>query len=115
MEGSTEKDESQKLQARTLEGSIAPQCKHVFVTGAFCAADAGTPVRSVGIKNNTPEKSQGKKGGSMWPIGQGPGIQRVKLKRKDEPETRYVSICCASMVLLKAIRRSSATAAKYAQ
>jgi hypothetical protein len=47
---STEEDdaeivESQKLQARTLEGSIAPHCKHVVVTGAFCAADASTPVR----------------------------------------------------------------------
>jgi len=30
-----EKDESQKLQARTLDGSTAPHCKHVFVTGEF--------------------------------------------------------------------------------
>ena len=29
----TEKDESQKLQARTLDGNIAPHCEHVFVTG----------------------------------------------------------------------------------
>ena len=44
-EKSTEKEESQKLQARMLEGSTAPQCKQVFVTGRFCAADASTPVR----------------------------------------------------------------------
>jgi hypothetical protein len=40
-----EKDESQKWQARILDGNIAPHCKHVFVTGKFCAADASTPVR----------------------------------------------------------------------
>jgi hypothetical protein len=45
-QASEENDESQKLQPRTLDGSIAPQCEHVFVTGAFCAADAPTPVRS---------------------------------------------------------------------
>jgi len=38
-------EDSQKLQARTLEGCTAPHCKHVFVTGRFCAADASTPVR----------------------------------------------------------------------
>src|SRR5580692_6782948 len=43
---STLKLESQKLQARALDGSTQPHCKHVFVTGAFCAADASTPVRS---------------------------------------------------------------------
>jgi hypothetical protein len=32
-EEQTEKDESQKLQARTLDGSTAPHCEHVFVTG----------------------------------------------------------------------------------
>jgi hypothetical protein len=41
---STLKLESQKLQARTFDGSTQPHCKHVFVTGAFCAADASTPV-----------------------------------------------------------------------
>jgi len=30
-----EKDESQKLQARTLDGNTAPRCKHVFVTVSF--------------------------------------------------------------------------------
>ena len=50
------KDESQKLQARTLEGSTAPHCKHVFVTGEFCAADAGTPVRSEPDENTTKKK-----------------------------------------------------------
>jgi hypothetical protein len=48
-----ETDESQKLQTRTLEGSTAPHCKHVFVTGAFCAADAPTPVRSEPGENST--------------------------------------------------------------
>jgi hypothetical protein len=32
---SVEKDESQKLQARTLDVSTAPHCKHVFVTGVL--------------------------------------------------------------------------------
>jgi hypothetical protein len=43
---STLKLESQKLQACAFEGSTQPHWKHVFVTGAFCAADASTPVRS---------------------------------------------------------------------
>src|ERR1700684_4394445 len=43
---STLKLESQKLQACAFEGSTQPHCKHVFVTGAFCAADASTPARS---------------------------------------------------------------------
>jgi len=51
-------DESQKLQARTLDGSTAPHCEHVFVTGAFCAADAPTPVRSEPGKNSTRENKQ---------------------------------------------------------
>jgi hypothetical protein len=34
-EPSVENEESQKLQARTLEASTAPHCKHVFVTGVF--------------------------------------------------------------------------------
>src|SRR5262249_7283128 len=38
--------DSQKLHIRTFEGSTAPHCKHIFVTGAFCAADACTPARS---------------------------------------------------------------------
>src|SRR6267154_4467963 len=50
-EGPTEKAESQKLQARTLEGNTAPHCKQVFVTGKFFAADASTPVRREGSKN----------------------------------------------------------------
>jgi hypothetical protein len=45
-EVSTLKLESQKLHARAFDGSTQPHCKHVFVTGAFCAADASTPVRS---------------------------------------------------------------------
>jgi len=47
-----EKDESQKLQARTLEGNTAPHCEHVFVTGKFCAADASTPVRRELFENS---------------------------------------------------------------
>ena len=38
-----------------LEGSTAPHCKQVLVTGEFCAADAHTPVRSVPDKNNIEE------------------------------------------------------------
>ena len=53
-----EKDESQKLQARTLDGNTAPHCKHVFVTGEFCAADARTPVRSEPEQNTTEEKTR---------------------------------------------------------
>jgi hypothetical protein len=53
-----ENDESQKLQARTLDGSTAPHCEHVFVTGAFCAADAPTPVRSEPDENNTKKNKQ---------------------------------------------------------
>jgi hypothetical protein len=37
--------ESQKRQADTPEGNIAPHCKQVLVTGCFCAADASTPVK----------------------------------------------------------------------
>jgi hypothetical protein len=48
---------SQKVQARTLDGSTAPHCKQVLVTGEFCAADAHTPVRSVPKNNNTPRGS----------------------------------------------------------
>jgi hypothetical protein len=51
-----EKDESQKWQARILAGNIAPHCKHVFVTGKFCAADASTPVRRERSKNTTHHK-----------------------------------------------------------
>ena len=44
-EVSTEKDESQKLPAPTVDNYTAPHCEHVFVTDEFCAADASTPVR----------------------------------------------------------------------
>jgi hypothetical protein len=57
-EGPTEKDESQKLQARTVEGNTAPHCEHVFVTAEFCAADASTPVRREHFENNTNFKCQ---------------------------------------------------------
>jgi hypothetical protein len=33
IEGPTEKDESQKSQARTLDGNTAPHCEQVLVTG----------------------------------------------------------------------------------
>jgi len=36
-----------------LEGSTAPHCRHVFVTGCFCAADASTPVRRERLENST--------------------------------------------------------------
>jgi hypothetical protein len=57
-EGPTEKDESQKLQARTVEGNTAPHCEHVFVTDEFCAADASTPVRREHFESNTNFKRQ---------------------------------------------------------
>ena len=52
------KDESQKLQARALDGRIAPHCKHVFVTDEFCAADASTPVRSELCKNSIARRKE---------------------------------------------------------
>ncbi len=61
-EGPTEKDESQKGQARTLDGNTAPHCEHVFVTGKFCAADASTPVRREHFKNSMYLKCQAEKG-----------------------------------------------------
>jgi hypothetical protein len=61
-EGPTEKDESQKGQARTLDGNTAPHCEHVFVTGKFCAADASTPVRREHFKNSMHLKCQSDKG-----------------------------------------------------
>jgi hypothetical protein len=64
-----DKDESQKLQTRTLDECTAPHCKHVFVTGAFCAADACTPVRSVGVQSSMREKSQVGNNEQVWPIG----------------------------------------------
>jgi hypothetical protein len=64
-EEQTEKDESQKLQARTLEGNTAPHCEHVFVTGKFCAADASTPVRREHFKNNMHLKCQAGKGEAL--------------------------------------------------
>ncbi len=63
-----EKDESQKLQARTLDGNTAPHCKHVFVTGEFCAADARTPVRSEPAENNTRGKQESGKLEGMFRI-----------------------------------------------
>jgi len=65
-EGPTEKDESQKLQARTLEGNTAPHCEHVFVTDEFCAADASTPVRREHSQNNTNLKCQAGKKVKVW-------------------------------------------------
>jgi hypothetical protein len=52
VEGPTENDESQKLQARTLDGNTAPHCEQVFVTDEFCAADASTPVRREHSENS---------------------------------------------------------------
>jgi hypothetical protein len=76
-----EKDESQKSQARTLDGSTAPHCKHVFVTGAFCAADAPTPVRSEPSKNST-EKREGKAR-----LG---GVFRIRYQEVTVYESRFV-------------------------
>src|SRR6266403_1413982 len=38
-------------------GSTAPHCKHVLVTGKFCAADASTPARREHYKISTPRRS----------------------------------------------------------
>src|SRR6266403_1509571 len=65
-EGPTEKDESQKGQARTLDGNTAPHCEHVFVTGKFCAADASTPVRREHFKNSMHLKCQAEKGEGVY-------------------------------------------------
>ncbi len=62
--------ESQKLQTRSLEGCTAPHCKHVFVTGAFCAADASTPARSDRSNHSMRGKSQAQNGASLWRIRQ---------------------------------------------
>jgi hypothetical protein len=64
-EVSTLKLESQKLQARAFDGSTQPHCKHVFVTGAFCAADASTPVRSDDGRITLLMKKQGEIGPEM--------------------------------------------------
>src|SRR5215510_3053194 len=53
--------ESQKVQARTPDGSIEPHCKHVVVTGAFCAADASTPVGVNRKENTTTKLARGEK------------------------------------------------------
>ena len=69
-ENSVEKFESQKLQARKLDGSIAPHCEHVVVTGGFCAADASTPVRREYFEDTTIPSSQAQICRPMSPIGQ---------------------------------------------
>src|SRR5260370_12819116 len=62
IEGPTEKDESQKLQARMLDGNTAPHSEHVFVTGKFFAADASTPVKREHLQNSMRLKCQANKG-----------------------------------------------------
>src|SRR6266576_7333472 len=99
-EGSTEKAESQKLQAPTLEGNTAPHCKQVFVTGKFCAADASTPVRREHSKNTIYLKMSSR---------QNRGIVTQETAGQGSQDTRFqASICCASMSRLKEIRRSRA-------
>ncbi|PYU75114.1 MAG: hypothetical protein DMG49_03575 [Acidobacteria bacterium] len=61
-EGPTEKAESQKLHAHTVDGNTAPHCKQVFVTGKFCAADASTPARRERSQNSMYLKCQADKG-----------------------------------------------------
>jgi hypothetical protein len=81
-------DESQKSQTRTLEGSIAPHCKHVFVTGAFCAADASTPVRREPPKNIIQSGSQAEIEKRVWRIGQRNRKSDEKIERRRIPELR---------------------------
>src|SRR5690348_11881873 len=63
--------DSQKLHTRTFEGSTAPHCKHVFVTGAFCAADACTPARSDPTQNSSSVEMNNKKLNAMLRTRQG--------------------------------------------
>jgi hypothetical protein len=67
-EGAAGRLESQKLQVRTLDGSTAPHCEHSFVTGAFCAADAPTPVRREPQQHTTNPNGQADFGEVMFPI-----------------------------------------------
>src|SRR5438034_7170010 len=76
-EGPTEKDESQKSQARTLEGNTAPHCEHVFVTDEFCAADASTPVRREHPQNTMHLKCEGRKKRDIVEIGRASCRERV--------------------------------------
>ena len=90
-----------------LEGSTAPHCKQVLVTGEFCAADAHTPARVYEkriarlprVENDVFRPNVTKK------LSLGSEL----LKKAGQ---RQASICWASMSRLKAIRRSRATAAK---
>src|SRR5690349_11439069 len=68
--------ESQKVQARTPIGSIEPHCKHVFVTGAFCAADASTPVGVNRKKNSTADRRANKNCNKKLPEER---IRRAKM------------------------------------
>jgi hypothetical protein len=79
-------DESQKSQTRTLEGSIAPHCKHVFVTGAFCAADASTPVRSEPPKDIIQSESQAEIEKGVQRISQHSWKGNEKTERRRKPE-----------------------------
>src|ERR1700732_3332614 len=110
-DGSARKWESQKLQARTLEGSTQPHCGHVFVTGGFCAADASTPVRRERFEVTTEVRK------SRRDLNTDVANQAARRSNTycGWEGWVYASICCASKSRLKATRRSSATAAKYVQ
>ncbi len=98
-----ENEESQKLQARTLDASTAPHCKHVFVTGVlrcgrFHSGEEGTSreYHAAG-KSTRIEETDVAKQAAGTQVADGRG---------------QASSCWESMSRLKAIRRSSATAAK---
>lgn len=85
-----EREESQKLQARTLLESTAPHCEQVFVTDEFCAADASTPVRSEREKNSTQEESQAQIAAWMWLNKQG---DQSYYPLKSDLQLIYASLC----------------------
>jgi hypothetical protein len=94
-DGSVGRLESQKLHARTLDGSTAPHCKHVFVTGAFCAADASTPARRERIKIPPLAKVKQRFNATMSPIRQR-GSREADTRGAPELSTRARSAGRAS-------------------
>src|ERR1700687_1372295 len=93
--------ESQKVHTCSPEASAEPHCEQIIFTGAFCAADALTPVRRSIHRLPFPvnvNHLEIKTGG-------------LRVSRKPAQN----SPCWARISRLKAMRRSSATTAKFAQ
>jgi len=62
--------DSQKLQIRTFEGSTAPQCKQVLVTGVFALRTHALRRGVIHNQNNTKGRKLVKKQEEMYRIGQ---------------------------------------------